>query len=127
MLRYPVPSGLEVGKQKTPWNYKVDLRINRDFTIGRFPVSLFVYVQNLFNRKNVHHVYLHTGLTNNDGWIGPNVARSLNTYHGKEFITLYNLINHEHRQHYQIRYGGDLFGRPREIRFGMQIGFDDLW
>jgi len=36
---------------------------------------------------------------------------------------LYDLINHGHRQHYEVNQGGDLFGRPREIRFGLQIGF----
>ncbi len=42
---------------------------------------------------------------------------------GEEFLTLYQLINIDHRQEYAWGQGGDLFGRPREIHFGLQLEF----
>ncbi|NIR50124.1 hypothetical protein GWO43_16595 [candidate division KSB1 bacterium] len=110
----------------TPWNTLFDVGIDRTFHLGRFPVTAYAYVQNVFNRKNVQHVYWRTGNTGDDGTftLFPSLRENITQFAGEEFFELYELINLEHRQHYQIVQGGDLFGRPREIRFGLQVGVD---
>lgn len=115
----------ELAKITTPWNLQFDFKIDRSFTLGKFPLTAFIYVQNAFNRKNVKNVYFRTGVTSTDGSfeIYPGIRDVFLTNLGEEFFILYDLVNIGHRQHYEVRQGGDLFGRPREIRFGLQIGF----
>ena len=122
MLSNPDPLGDEVENAKTPWNHLFDVKLNRAFKVGKLPLNVYVYVQNILNRRNVKHVYPHTGTTTHDGWQTNNVLKFLTEGHGEGHIQLYDLINHGHRQHYQITRGGDLFGRPREIRFGLSVG-----
>jgi hypothetical protein len=113
----------EVSRIITPWHYLVDLKLDRRFSLGKISLTAFSYIQNLFNRKNVQHVYWRTGTTSEDGSFNlfPGSKQFYIQYLGEEFFVLYDLINLQHRQHYQIEQGGDLFGRPREIRFGLQI------
>lgn len=86
-------------------------------------MTTFIYIQNLFNRKNIQHVYWRTGTANEDGSFDlyPGSKQFFIENLGEEFFMLYDLINLQHRQHYQLQQGGDLFGRPREVRFGLQI------
>ncbi|MFH1942885.1 MAG: hypothetical protein ABIL68_12360 [bacterium] len=116
--------GEKTGRITTPWNYQFDIRLDRTFKIGHLSFTAYFYIQNIFNRKNVLNVYWRTGEANTDGFweIIPGYRKSF--LDGMpEFVTLYDFINIRHRQHYQIEHGGDLFGRPREIRFGVRIGF----
>jgi len=107
----------------TPWNHQFDVKLDRTFSIGGTPLTAFLYVQNLFNRKNIQHVYWRTGSATQDGtFLDPSFRNVVEMTQGEEFFTLYDLINLDHRQHYQLTQGGDLFGRPREIRFGLQVG-----
>jgi hypothetical protein len=123
LLSNPVPIGEYLtSATTTPGQQVLDFKIDRSFAVGSFPLKLFVYVQNVLNRKNVQHVYLHTGTATNDGAHTPQVRDVLLEYWGEDFLALYDHINHGHRQHYQIVNGGDLFGQPREIRFGVQVG-----
>ncbi len=113
----------EIARIITPWNYQFDFKLDRQFSLGKISLTGLVYIQNLFNRKNIQHVYWRTGTANEDGSFDlyPGSKEFLIEKLGEEFFVLYDLINLEHRQHYQITQGGDLFGRPREIRFGLQI------
>ncbi|MFQ5629167.1 MAG: hypothetical protein ACE5I1_10440 [bacterium] len=124
MLSSPVDLRPETGPATTPWNFWLDAKITRSFSIGRMPFEVYIYVQNALNRKNVRHEYVHTGSTAFDGSHTPFLTAMLRQNAGEEFLQLYDLINHGHRQHYAIARGGDLFWRPREIRFGVQVGFD---
>lgn len=85
------------------------------------PVTAYLYFQNLLNRRNEVNVYWRTGNTEDDGY------REIFTPEFRDrapdTFELYQLINLQNRQHYALVQGGDLFGRPREIRFGLQVGF----
>ncbi len=110
----------------TPWIHKFDLMLQRRFAFGRFQPRIFLMGQNVLNRKNVEQVYWRTSNTANDGtfaaWEGlENIW--INEY-GTSLPDFYQKINIEHRQHYARLQGGDLFGHPREIRFGMALDFD---
>lgn len=110
-----------MGRITTPWNYQFDVKLEKTIKTRSLAFTAYVYVQNIFNRKNVQNVYLTTGDTNDDGSFP--VDSWQRRYNDERFFRLYDLINKGHRQHYQIVNGGDLFGRPREIRFGVRIGF----
>ena len=109
----------------TPWNYQVDLKVARTFSFGNVSFKVFLYMQNILNKKNTINVYRRTGITSSDGSFTSNLDEEyVKKYYGEEFLLLYDLINIQHRQHYQITQGGDLFGRPREIRFGVEVSFN---
>lgn len=107
----------------TPRNYQFDFKIDRSFILGNSPLTASIYIQNFFNRKNVQQVYWRTGTTEDDGSYDPDSRERIVESRGEEFFTLYQFINIGHRQEYAWGQGGDLFGKPREIRFGLQIEF----
>jgi len=89
------------------------------FRLGRVPVTVYVYFQNLLNRKNVTNIYWRTGNADDDGFsaLFPQEVIDENP----DIFFLNQQINLRHRQNYVLVGGGDVFGRPREIRFGIQI------
>ncbi len=108
----------------TPWRFSIDLKIDKTIKIGKTgELTFYVYAQNILNKKNVNHVYWKTGNTVDDG------SSEIFEFHKEnfdwfdDFYTLYELINIEHRQYYRNSEGGDLFGRPREIRFGISFNY----
>ena len=109
--------------ETTPWMRWLDIKVERTFTAGKVPAKLYFYVQNVLNHKNVRHVYVHTGTTENDGTYTPRLTRALSRYVDDAYFDLYDIINIGHRQHYAISRGGDLFAHPREIRFGLEVAF----
>ena len=113
----------KVGRITTKWNYQVDMRLDRTFRFGSFAFTAYCYVQNIFNRKNEVHVYWRTGKSDFDDSYTFNLEfeENFRDLYGDELFYMHELINLGHRQHYAIMQGGDLFGRPREIRFGLQV------
>ncbi len=109
--------------QTTPWRFTLDVRINKTVKLGKTgELTFYAYIQNLLNRKNINHVHWKTGNTVDDGSADFfDYSREQDWF--DDFYTLYELINLEHRQHYRTREGGDLFGRPREIRLGISFNY----
>lgn len=108
-----------IGNITTPRNYQFDFKIDRSFILGNSPLTVYVYIQNILNRKNVQQVYWRTGTAEEDG--SSELLREFEE--DEDFFALDQLINIDHRQEYTYAQGGDLFGKPREIRFGLQIEF----
>lgn len=107
----------------TPWRFTLDLRIDKTIKLGENgSITFYTYVQNLLNRKNINHVHWKTGNTVDDG-SSDFLDGARERVWFKDFYTLYQLINLNHRQHYRTEEGGDLFGRPREIRFGISFNY----
>ncbi len=96
---------------RMPTNYTVDARFNRDFNIGgsKKVLSVFVEIENLFNRRNVVNVYSFTGLPNDDG----------------RDVTDGGLVSPEEtrRLHSLIAKDPQNYGAPRTIRTGLQFSF----
>lgn len=108
----------------TPWRLTVDLRIDKTIKLGKAgEMVIFAYTQNLLNKKNINHVHWKSGNTIDDGSAEHFEFQKENFEWFDDFYTLYELINLEHRQHYRDREGGDLFGRPREIRVGISFNY----
>ncbi len=109
--------------QTTPWRFTLDVRIDKTVKLGKTgSITFYTYIQNLLNKKNINQVHWKTGNTEDDGSSDfLDGAREQEWF--KDFYTLYQLINLDHRQHYRTEEGGDLFGRPREIRFGISFNY----
>lgn len=112
----------------TPGEFQVDLRVDKTFRLlDRLSLNVYVYVINLFDRKNVRNVFLRTGSADDDGVIyNPELAQQLLSTYGDQYINLYKAINID----YQQGYGGVpgaatnlLYGPPRQIRLGIRLEY----
>ena len=114
-----------INSSSTPWTFETSLRVDRGFTLFGGDVETFVYVQNLFNRKNVLNVYERTGNAEDDGFLtNPELSRQLvEANGGDQYRALYEAINLVNRQHYWNATGEDIYGPPRQVRVGFRVGF----
>lgn len=107
----------------TPWRFTLDLRIDKTIKLGKNgSITFYTYAQNILNKKNINHVHWKSGNTVDDG-SSDFLEGAREQVWFDDFYTLYQLINLNHRQHYRTEEGGDLFGRPREIRFGISFNY----
>ncbi len=113
-----------VNSSLTPWNYTLDLRLDKTIDVGPLGMNFYVYITNLTNRRNVRNVYMRTGNPWDDGFkadaetSGPMAAAN-----GGEqiFWAMYNALNLSGNG--SNSQSGQLFERPREIRFGVRLEF----
>lgn len=125
--------GSNINAIRLPWNYTIDLRVDKNFTFGgedaKHPLNLnvFLRVTNLLNTANILNVYKYTGSATDDGYLissfGDGYVRSniLNTSQevqsaGRDtqaFLDAYNyaLINN------------GFYAAPRRIYIGMIFNF----
>nr|NIO11470.1 hypothetical protein [Deltaproteobacteria bacterium] len=103
---------------RMPATYTVDLKFNKDFYLFSdkdLHLSLFTEVENLFDRRNVIHVYSNTGKPNDDGrhyeltadpdGDGPYSAEDVNYY--------YRLLAKDPQN----------YDAPRTLRWGLEFVF----
>lgn len=114
----------EINGSRLPWQFKSDLRIDKDFIIhkkseaGRRAVggmTVYLQVNNVFNSLNVVSVYRYTGLPDDDGYLqsaeGQAVVREQPDQ--QAFTDQYNVkMNNP-----------DNYIQPRFLRVGAMINF----
>ncbi|MBI4535096.1 MAG: TonB-dependent receptor plug domain-containing protein, partial [Ignavibacteriae bacterium] len=120
-----------INSATTPWVFTVDMRLDKTVSIAdMFDVNFYIYVQNLLNTQNVLNVYSRSGNAYDDGFLtNPALSASIIAGQGPQYVELYQFINLKNRQHYwqnqlngvNALQGGDLFGTPRQVRFGLSI------
>jgi len=110
-----------LNSSSTPWNFNVDLNLNKVLYFNRFNVNFYVNVLNLFNTKNVINVYPMTGTAEDDGWLRSPLAAPF--YQIPNYVDFYRAINLENRWGYILATGTDIYGPPRQIRFGVKVEF----
>jgi len=113
-----------VGQSTTPWQSFVNLKVDYDISLGGMGVTLFAYVENLMNTKNVVNVYSRSGNAYDDGFLtDPALSSEIVAAQGDIYTTLYENVNLDNRQHYQWDFGRDLFSTPRIVKFGASVNF----
>jgi hypothetical protein len=101
-----------------------NLRLDKTMTIHGLDLTFYSYVQNLLNSKNVINVYERTGNAYTDGFLSdPSLSGSNVQDLGPRFVEMYRAINLTNRQHLWALENKDVFGTPREIRFGVRIEY----
>ena len=58
-----------INASTTPWNYNLDLRLDKSFSFGDYGLTVFARVRNLLDARNVLNVYQATGSADDDGFI----------------------------------------------------------
>jgi outer membrane receptor for ferrienterochelin and colicin len=56
-----------INSKRMPWNWRSDLKAQKDFRLGTLDYAFFAEVTNLFNRLNIVNVYPTTGLPDDNG------------------------------------------------------------
>lgn len=119
-----------VNASLTPWNYDVNLRLDKTIDMRGLGLNLYMYVQNLTNRRNVINVYRRTGNAFDDGFLSdPDLSGQIVSANGgPAFIALHNAINlngngDNYAQGEFDTVGLQLLGPPRQIRFGAKLEF----
>ncbi len=115
-----------IGGSVTPWIFTADLKLDKAFDLGGLNAGVYVFVSNLFNRRNVLNVYNRTGDAFDDGFLtSPELSELVIAGQEAEFVPLYRAVNLENRQHLIDDRGNirDLFGVPREIQIGFKLDF----
>ena len=114
-----------IGNSTTPWMFTTDLKVDKGIKIGNMNASIYMYVANLFNRRNVINVYNRTGNAYDDGFLtDPDLSQKvIEGPDGDLYVKLYEAINLENRAHWKLDQGTDLFGPPREVAVGIKVSF----
>lgn len=130
----PTPEGAAIGWQsngqravegvvngaRTPWQFRVDLKIDKDFDVKindtkKLSFNVYLQVQNLLNTKNVVNVYRATGNANDDGYLQTANGQQLSASKDdpQAFIDQYNIK----------MLNPDFYSLPRRARIGVAINF----
>ena len=59
-----------------PWFYQMDLKLDKNFTVGPLRLNTYIWVKNLLDRSNVRDVEDGTGQANNDGWLATDYGKA---------------------------------------------------
>ncbi|NLP10725.1 TonB-dependent receptor [bacterium] len=112
-----------VNSSMTPWNYTIDLRVDKTVDLGPLDANFYIYAMNLTNKKNVTNVYMRTGNAWDDGFkADTQTSASIASAHGGElFWALYDAINLNGNG--TNSQSGRLLGAPRQVRAGIRLEF----
>jgi hypothetical protein len=105
----------------TPWNFQLDAKIDKSFSLGAMNLNVYLWVINLLDIKNITGVFGTSGDPEDDGYLAsPDGAAAINNYkntYGEKTAEMY-------RQLYLASiYSADNFGTPRQIRLGIRLDY----
>jgi hypothetical protein len=113
-----------IGQSTTPWQTNINLKVDYNIKVGNYGITIFGYVENLMNTKNVENVYSRSGNAYDDGFLtDPALSSEIVAAQGDIYTTMYQNVNLNNRQHYTWDYGRDLFSTPRIVKFGASVNF----
>jgi len=113
-----------VGSSTTPWQRYANLKVDYNLSLGGVGVTLFAYVSNLFDTKNVINVYSRSGNAYDDGFLtDPALSTEIVAANGQDYVDLYRNINLENRKHYMGDFGLDVFATPQIVKMGVSVNF----
>ena len=113
-----------IGGSTTPWQYYANLKVDYNLSLGGVGVTLFAYVNNLFDTRNVINVYSRSGNAYDDGFLtDPALSSEIVAGNGQTYVDLYRNVNLENRQHYMRDFGQDVFAAPQVVKMGVAVNF----
>ena len=113
-----------VGSSTTPWQRYANLKVDYNLSLGGVGVTLFAYVSNLFDTKNVINVYSRSGNAYDDGFLtDPALSTEIVAANGQNYVDLYRNVNLENRKHYMGDFGLDVFSTPQIVKMGVSVNF----
>jgi outer membrane receptor protein involved in Fe transport len=105
----------------TPWNFQLDAKIDKSFSIGSLNLNVYLWVINVLDIKNVVGVFGTSGDPVDDGYLasgeGKNRYENYKLASGVETAELYKQL------YLASIYNTDNFGTPRQIRLGIRLDY----
>jgi hypothetical protein len=108
---------------RLPWQQTFDINITKGVRFNRADngkpliMSVFFWIQNVMNARNVNSVYPFTGEAMNDGFINSPQGQLLaqNQIDAQSYIDLYKIM---------LASQTGMLGAPRTVRIGVRINFN---
>lgn len=104
------PTGA-VNQAYTPWNFRLDLKIDRTFNFKNVSANIYLWWINVLDAKNVFSVYRGTGEPNNSGWLSTREGQEWAQLYGQEAVDIFRA-----RENNPANYG-----LPAQMRFGIRL------
>lgn len=96
-----------------PWNYRLDLKVDRAFKISSVNCILALYVINITDAKNVYTVWSGTGEANNDGFLTSPQGQVFASQYGPQGVAVYQFHENDPGN----------YGVPRQVRLGLRLEY----
>ncbi len=110
------PRPLEALNQSVmPWYHRMDMKIDRTFHVSKFNIRPYVWIYNVFNRKNVTGVYYQTGDPHDNGWFL--------TEDGKSWLKINGKAGEYFARKALSGSGARNLSSPRILRFGILMEY----
>jgi hypothetical protein len=114
----------------TPWVFQVDLRIDKTVRIGgRLGATLYLYVINVLDTKNIDNVFSSTGSPTDDGFLSnPETGGKLVQQYGERYEEIYRgyFLDYGVPSWYSPLFFGQsphYYGPPRQVRLGIKLEY----
>ncbi len=102
-----------VNSRYGPWMYRFDFKADKNFKVGRYGLSAYVWVLNLFDRDNAARVYQSSGSATSTNWLVTAEGLAWLAQNGQRGRELYELAERNPNN----------FDIPRMVRFGLRADF----
>ena len=111
-----------VNGNRYPWRFNVNMKIDKSFALNpgkpeasQNHLQIYLWVQNVFNTRNIVSLYRYTGLPDDDGWLTSAEGQQamLSTTSMQSYQDLYSV---------KMQNPGN-YTRPRLVRLGAVISF----
>ncbi len=116
--RFPIEP---LNSSSTPPVFNIDLFASKAFYMSSFTLEFYATILNALNTRNVINVYPSTGTEQDDGWLQSPTAALFRE--DQQYVDFYNAFNLQNRWHYDVATGNDIYGSPRQIRFGLRLEY----
>jgi hypothetical protein len=117
-----------LNESSTPATFQIDLKVDKTIRFfDKLNANIYVFVINLFDRRNIENVFLRTGTTTDNGFLSdPKLSGDLPTR--PYYAAVYRAINLDYYEQYQAAQNGLLtipyfYGPPRQIRLGIRFEY----
>ena len=111
----------ELNASRTPWNFQLDLRLDKTVTVGPLDLNFYIWIINVLNTKNVEDVFITSGVADDNGYLTSEEGQAdIANYapYGDVYTSLFKDL------YYQLNIANaNLFGPPRQVRFGLRFDF----
>ncbi len=94
-----------LNQSEGPWNLRLDLKLDKAFNVGSVGFDIYLWAQNVFNRKNIISandviagrggLYTGTGSATDDGWLATSAGQAWSATNGPQAVSLYQYLDEE--------------------------------
>jgi outer membrane receptor protein involved in Fe transport len=104
-----------INSANMPWQFSIDFKLERGFTIGAYRLTPYLWVRNLLDRDNILAVYEGTGEPNTSGYLDTpeGQTRAAEATYGPEFAYRYDYAQNNPKN----------YSNPRMFIFGLRMSF----